>query len=139
MGGHLTFNKTCCEEKGVPMDCMGFCRLDTTLRSLAPANACDRWENTVKECVIEAQCQEDAECPDESQFCIDRLCEEIDPCYPVTTKNYCHNGGSCMNVNGIATCVCARGFSGDQCQTTVNPGPEPTTLESGSCSHRLFE
>ena len=51
----LTFNKTCCEEKGVPMDCMGLCRLDTTLRSLAPANACDRWENTTKECVIEGK------------------------------------------------------------------------------------
>ena len=53
---HLTFNKTCCEEKGVPMDCMGLCRLDGTLRSLAPpANACDRWENTTKECVIEGK------------------------------------------------------------------------------------
>jgi len=51
---HLTFDKTCCEEKGVPMDCMGLCRLDGTLRSLAPlANACDRWEKTAKECVIE--------------------------------------------------------------------------------------
>ena len=51
----LTFNKTCCEEKGVPMDCMGLCRLDTTLRSVPPANACDRWENTTKECVIEGK------------------------------------------------------------------------------------
>ena len=52
---HLTFNKTCCGEKGVPMDCMGLCRLDITLRSLAPANACDRWEQIAKECVIEGK------------------------------------------------------------------------------------
>ena len=53
--GHLTFNKTCCEEKGVPVDCMGLCRLDTTLRSAVPPDACDKWENTSKECVIEGE------------------------------------------------------------------------------------
>jgi len=54
VNGHLTFNKTCCKEKGVPDDCMGLCRLGSTLRSDTPPDACDEWENASKECVIEA-------------------------------------------------------------------------------------
>ena len=63
--GRLTFNETCCKEKGVPLDCMGLCKFDTTLKLkssapnapelLLPPRNCDKWENTVKECLIEGE------------------------------------------------------------------------------------
>ena len=53
--GNLTFNKTCCKEKGVPDYCMGLCMLGKTLRSEVPPDACDEWENTAKECVVEGE------------------------------------------------------------------------------------
>ena len=53
--GHLTFNKTCCKEKGIPEDCMGLCKLAKTLRSIAPPDKCDKWENTAKECLMEGE------------------------------------------------------------------------------------
>ena len=53
--GHITFNETCCKEKGIPGDCMGLCRLDTTRGLEVPPDKCDEWENTAKECVIEGE------------------------------------------------------------------------------------
>ena len=50
--GHLTFNKTCCEENGVSEGCMILCKRDTSLRSLAPPNDCAKWEDTIAECVV---------------------------------------------------------------------------------------
>ena len=50
--GHLTFNKTCCEENGVSEGCMILCTRDTSLRSLAPPNDCAKWEDTIAECVV---------------------------------------------------------------------------------------
>ena len=49
--GHLTFNKTCCEKNGVPEGCMIQCTRDTSLRSLAPPRACEKWENIISECI----------------------------------------------------------------------------------------
>ena len=50
--GHLTFNKTCCEENGVSEGCMILCKRDTSLRSLVPPNDCAKWEDTIAECVV---------------------------------------------------------------------------------------
>ena len=35
-----------------------------------------------------------------------------DPCYP----NPCKNGGRCKDIDGISTCTCIRGCSGDNCE-----------------------
>ena len=64
--GRLTFNETCCKEKGIPLDCMGVCKFDTTLKSAAPdapkywsgvlpPRKCDKWQNIAKECLIEGE------------------------------------------------------------------------------------
>ena len=63
--GRLTFNETCCKEKGVPLDCMGLCKFDTTLKlksaapvywsGVLPPRKCDEWQNIVKECLIEGK------------------------------------------------------------------------------------
>ena len=50
--GHLTFNKTCCEENGVSEGCMILCKRDTSLRSLVPPNDCAKWEDTIAGCVV---------------------------------------------------------------------------------------
>ena len=50
--GHLTFNKTCCEENGVPEGCMNLCKRYPSLRSLAPPNECGKWEDTIAGCVV---------------------------------------------------------------------------------------
>ena len=34
------------------------------------------------------------------------------PCYP----NPCKNGGQCKDMDGISTCTCIRGCSGDNCE-----------------------
>ena len=34
---------------------MGLCKLAKTLRSIAPPDKCDKWEDTAKECVIEGE------------------------------------------------------------------------------------
>ena len=34
------------------------------------------------------------------------------PCYP----NPCKNGGRCKDIDGISTCTCIRGCSGDNCE-----------------------
>ena len=51
--GHLTFNKSCCGEIGLPSKCLWLCQLDLSSRSLAPPSKCDKYAKRIKEeCVM---------------------------------------------------------------------------------------
>ncbi|KHN74937.1 Protein lin-12 [Toxocara canis] len=44
--------------------------------------------------------------------------EDVDECKEY--ENYCGNGGTCVNLNGSATCTCPFGFTGDRCERPFN-------------------
>lgn len=60
-------------------------------------------------------------------------CQHRDPC----EKNRCQNGGTCVAqaMLGKATCQCALGFTGEDCQySTTHPCyASPSCLNGGTC------
>ncbi|XP_019387193.1 PREDICTED: wnt inhibitory factor 1-like, partial [Crocodylus porosus] len=49
----------------------------------------------------------------------------------------CQNGGECISVNGIVTCLCASGWTGLRCQEAVCPQgcqSDGACVASGICS-----
>lgn len=36
---------------------------------------------------------------------------DVDLCY-----NFCQNGGSCVDLGSVASCICLSGFSGQKCE-----------------------
>ncbi|XP_065061722.1 MAM and LDL-receptor class A domain-containing protein 1-like isoform X22 [Rhopilema esculentum] len=53
----------------------------------------------------------------------------VDPC----ASNPCQNGGSCSNSGGSYMCVCPSGFTGLNCETTVNACASNPCQNGGSC------
>lgn len=45
--------------------------------------------------------------------------EDDDVCETFNNENYCQNGGECIDDNGIPTCNCTTGRTGEQCKEII--------------------